>query len=173
MTTATAPKKKGEEKSKAKHEEEREAQLDKAARLVPGIKAAHKALVDALESSLEKAIEAGKHLAAAKNLVGHGGWHDWLKNNCGFSLRTASNYLRVYKRRDELPKRDDDSYRRAIQRLRRDPATQPNKCGTRPRSSIERARLERPITRYKINAKVDALRPLLEALGIKVKEPKA
>ncbi len=173
MTTATAPKKKSD-KSKAEQDKQKDANLKEAGRLVPKIKAAYDAVQKTLESGLTKAIEAGEHLAAAKELVGHGGWAKWVERNCGFSYRTARSYIRVYENRDKLPRRDAISYRRAIWMLRRDHAKK-SAAGKHRHvlKLIDLASLKSLINRHKIDAGVDVLRPLLEELGIKVKEQEA
>lgn len=43
-------------------------------------------------------IEIGKRLVEAKELVAHGEWGSWLKNEVNFSQRTASNFMRIYER---------------------------------------------------------------------------
>lgn len=43
-------------------------------------------------------IEIGKRLVEAKDLVEHGEWGDWLKNEVKFSQRTANNFMNIYRR---------------------------------------------------------------------------
>src|SRR5689334_10117732 len=125
MATATEPKQKATKKDRDQERAARTAKrLEKAKSLVPRIQAAHEAVVKALESGLEHAIRCGEHLDQARKLIGRGDWEEWVEKNCGFSIRTARNYLTVFRRQAELPKREETSYRRAVQMLRRDP-TQP------------------------------------------------
>jgi hypothetical protein len=176
MATATAPKNRGKRKTKTERDQERKARiaarLDEANQLVPSIKAAHQAVLEALESGLEHAIQAGEHLAAAKKLVGHGGWAEWVEENCEFSYRTARSYLRVYTRRDQLPKREEISYRRALLMLRRDPAKKPGKKKKVVRI-IGLTDLKKLLQRHKIDTEVDELLPVLKELGIRVMTPEA
>lgn len=43
------------------------------------------------------AIEIGKRLLEAKDLVPHGEWGTWLKENVNYSQSTANNFMRLYK----------------------------------------------------------------------------
>lgn len=43
-------------------------------------------------------IEIGKRLVEAKDLVSHGEWGSWLKNEVKFSQRTANNFMQIYER---------------------------------------------------------------------------
>ena len=66
---------------------------------------AHQAVVTSSQSGLEHAIECGEMLSTAKDKVGHGGWENWLADNCpDISPRTASRYMRLAKNGDELEK---------------------------------------------------------------------
>jgi hypothetical protein len=47
--------------------------------------------------AIAAAIKAGKYLNAAKALLGHGNWGNWLKENCKFSERTAERYMTIAK----------------------------------------------------------------------------
>ena len=54
----------------------------------------HRSAGAATREAIRHAIEAGRRLAEAKKLVGHGGWLEWLKANVpGISARTAQRYL--------------------------------------------------------------------------------
>jgi hypothetical protein len=68
-------------------------QLTKNAQL---INAAHKVVVSANKTSIEKAIEAGEMLKACKDSVSHGEWSKWLYDNCrDISDETARLYMRL------------------------------------------------------------------------------
>jgi hypothetical protein len=45
---------------------------------------------------LSSAIEIGKRLKEAKQMVGHGNWENWLKTEVSYSQRTAQNLMRIY-----------------------------------------------------------------------------
>lgn len=45
---------------------------------------------------LTAAVEIGKRLVEAKELVPHGEWCDYLKEELGFAQSTANNYMRLY-----------------------------------------------------------------------------
>lgn len=176
MATATAPKKKRLGKSGTEREQERQAQIaarrEEAGELVPSINREHKAVVDALEKGLDHALKAGEYLSQAKKLVGHGGWAEWVEKHCEFSYRTARSYIRVFNKRDELPKREEISYRRALVMLRANPTKRPGTKKRKVVKTIGLADLKKMLSRHKINTEVDALLPLLENLGIKVTSPK-
>jgi hypothetical protein len=50
----------------------------------------------------EDVLPAGKALNELKRRVGHGGWEDWLKSNFDGSEETATLYMRVAARWDEV-----------------------------------------------------------------------
>ena len=45
---------------------------------------------------LGHAIEIGRRLTEAKNMLEHGQWTDWLKNQVNFSQSTANNMMRIF-----------------------------------------------------------------------------
>jgi len=45
---------------------------------------------------LSSAVEIGKRLKEAKQLVGHGNWENWLETKVSYSQRTAQNLMRIY-----------------------------------------------------------------------------
>jgi chromosome segregation ATPase len=47
--------------------------------------------------SLLTVVEVGKKLIEAKELIGHGGWLDYLEKTIGFSERNAQRYMKIYK----------------------------------------------------------------------------
>jgi Protein of unknown function (DUF3102) len=60
------------------------------------INAAHRAVVQANKTSIEKAIEAGTMLKACKEGMEHGAWSKWLHDNCrDISDETARLYMRL------------------------------------------------------------------------------
>jgi hypothetical protein len=68
-------------------------QLSKNAGL---INLAHRAVVQANKTSIEKAIEAGTMLKACKEGMAHGDWSKWLRDNCrDLSDETARLYMRL------------------------------------------------------------------------------
>ena len=67
-------------------------EANKYAKLVDGAEsAAKRSLCDALAN----AFKSGKHLLAAKKLMPHGRWENWLKANFCKSSRTACDYIRI------------------------------------------------------------------------------
>ena len=66
------------------------------------INLAHADCESGLRKSLTSAIEAGKLLADAKELVSHGQWLPWLTDNCACGERTAQGYMRLAKNAGSL-----------------------------------------------------------------------
>lgn len=52
----------------------------------------------AFEYNLRCAVEIGRRLTEAKELVAHGEWLDWLKRETGYSQPSASRFMKVYER---------------------------------------------------------------------------
>jgi hypothetical protein len=70
----------------------------------------HNEIVEADQTSLEKAIEAGAMLCALKRIVGHGKWTEYLKANFPtISERTAQDYMWAAKKSDEIDKEKKQS----------------------------------------------------------------
>jgi len=63
--------------------------------LATRIKIANKAVRDAAKNIVREAITAGLGLIDAKAKLTHGEWLPWLEQNCGFSERTAHNYMLI------------------------------------------------------------------------------
>jgi hypothetical protein len=75
------------------------------AALASTINEEHQQVVEASQSSLEHAIEAGIGLLDAKANVKHGTWEAWLKANCpNISLETVRLYMRLAKGEEKLKK---------------------------------------------------------------------
>jgi hypothetical protein len=67
--------------------------------LAAEIRAAHADAETAAKTATARAIEAGERLLEAKELVRHGEWLSWLRDNVGVSPRMAQNYMRIAKHR--------------------------------------------------------------------------
>ncbi len=59
------------------------------------IRRAHANVQEAAKTAAEYAIAAGHALIEAKELVGHGEWLPWLKDNCALAERTAQLYMKL------------------------------------------------------------------------------
>ena len=77
---------------------------DRLSEIAKTLNAEHNELENTLKQSMARAVNIGRLLTEAKELVKHGNWGAWLKNNCSFSERTAQNYMRVYSNYPELAK---------------------------------------------------------------------
>jgi len=65
--------------------------------LASEIRQAHADGQEAAQTAAERAIVAGHALIEAKQLVGHGGWLGWLREDCALAERTAQLYMRIAK----------------------------------------------------------------------------
>jgi hypothetical protein len=83
--------------------------------LVSEIVALHGEIIAAARTSLDKAIRIGELLTEQKAKLKHGQWLPWVKENLPFEHATASRYMSVYVRRDEISQREKfgltDAYR--------------------------------------------------------------
>jgi 16S rRNA G966 N2-methylase RsmD len=72
--------------------------------LAAEIRAEHQAFLRSARTTLEHGIRCGELLTQAKRQLRHGGWLPWLEREFGDSLsvRTAQEYMRVFRHRDEL-----------------------------------------------------------------------
>ena len=52
--------------------------------------------------TLQKAIRIGELLTGIKSGMKHGGWLPWVEKNLPFEHDTATRYMRIYERRDEI-----------------------------------------------------------------------
>src|SRR3954452_25391410 len=62
--------------------------------LAAEIRRAHADVHDAAMTAAQRAIDAGHALIEAKELVAHGQWLPWLRENCALSERTAQLYMK-------------------------------------------------------------------------------
>lgn len=77
--------------------------------LAEAIRAKHMEANATAQRAVLLAVEAGQLLIQAKGQVEHGGWSDWLAQNCQFSDRTARTYMSLARR---LPGLDDEKRQR-------------------------------------------------------------
>jgi hypothetical protein len=87
------------------------ASVDRALTVLAGrIKAEHAAVCDSLKASVRHAMAAGDLLIEAKAALPHGQWLPWLRDHCGFHLRTAQSYMRLANDRAAIEAANRDSY---------------------------------------------------------------
>jgi hypothetical protein len=65
--------------------------------LAAEIRKAHADVQDAAKTAAQRAIDAGHSLIEAKELVAHGQWLPWLRENCALAERTAQLYMKIAK----------------------------------------------------------------------------
>ena len=66
------------------------------------IEALHSEILGAVRMTIDKVIEIGGLLADQKADLRHGEWLPWAEKHLPFDIRTAQNYMRAHRRRDEL-----------------------------------------------------------------------
>jgi hypothetical protein len=67
--------------------------------------------------TLEKAIRIGELLTQQKQALPHGEFTPWLRANVPFTERTATNYMRVFEKREELKSENVSVLRQAYKLL--------------------------------------------------------
>jgi hypothetical protein len=72
------------------------------AKIAARIKAEHNAVTASAKRCMEHAITAGELLLKAKDQLSHGEWLPWLEKHTGVTPRSARNYMKLAKHRDEL-----------------------------------------------------------------------
>jgi hypothetical protein len=61
------------------------------------IRKAHADVQESAKTAAQRAIDAGNLLIEAKELVRHGEWLPWLRENCALAERTAQLYMKIAK----------------------------------------------------------------------------
>ncbi len=79
-----------------------DGQLDELGRLGKEINEHHGKHESGLRDSLQHALYAGQKLLRVKELLGHGNFGKWQKENCRFSARTGQKYMRIARKWGEL-----------------------------------------------------------------------
>ena len=69
---------------------------------VARIDALHGEILGAVRMTIDKVIEVGGLLAEQKADLRHGEWLLWAEKHLPFDVRTAQNYMKAHRRRDEL-----------------------------------------------------------------------
>ena len=77
--------------------------------LAAQINAVSRAFVTGLRKTVEHGIRAGQKLTEAKALCAHGEWLPWLEENVEVSVRSAQEFMRLYKHRDAVRVKARDS----------------------------------------------------------------
>src|SRR5215216_1060692 len=77
--------------------------------LASEINEGHRAFIGSLLKTAEHGIRAGELLSEAKAQCNHGEWLPWLENNFEGSARTAQEYMKLYKHRDEIRTKTQNS----------------------------------------------------------------
>jgi hypothetical protein len=65
------------------------------AEMVSEINNEHRAAHGAYKAAVTHAIKAGELLLSAKSRIPHGEWLSWVQENCEFSQRTATGYMKL------------------------------------------------------------------------------
>lgn len=81
----------------------------------------HRLANDHAAKAIEHAFRCGEYLTKAKANVKHGEWLPWLEQNFEGTARTATNYMLIFRRQDEIQNRkhvSDLGVRGALEHLR-------------------------------------------------------
>ena len=70
--------------------------------LAATVRAGVAAMGCAMNDVFRHAFEVGHALIEARGLVGHGRWQNWVLTECGLSLRSASDYVRLARHEEFL-----------------------------------------------------------------------
>jgi hypothetical protein len=101
---------------------------------------AHERIIHVLSNTVHDAIAIGKFLTEQKSTLSHGEWIPWIEANLTFDRRTATNYMRLFEKRDELKWETishlTDAYRQLFKKASRDtsggPAPRPQANAPEP-----------------------------------------
>jgi hypothetical protein len=88
--------------------------------LAARIRREHEATAAALRKGAQHALAAGKVLIEAKAQIKHGGWTKWLADECGLKPRTASLYMWLAEREDQIGNVADLSLREAVKHIKQE-----------------------------------------------------
>jgi hypothetical protein len=77
-------------------------EISTLAELAEAIRKHHGAVAGHFRHIFDHALAAGDALIAAKRKVAHGGWADWIENNCEINERTAQRYMQIARARPEI-----------------------------------------------------------------------
>lgn len=136
--------------------------------LAAKIKSEHRHAVQTVRKSLEHARTAGELLAQAKDAIKDSPyrWGKWVEQECGIQERTASNYLRLFRKWSEIEQAGDVAaltVRAALALLKkRTRPAKPSRPGFTP------ADLGRLMDKFGISGKPDRLLALLREIGVAV-----
>jgi Protein of unknown function (DUF3102) len=101
--------------------------------LADGIRQQHDLVRTSVTDAFAHAIEAGRLLIRAKEVISHGRWLPWLAANCRFAARTAQTYMRLAEQAPVLlganaPHVADLTVRRAVALLKKPKPEAVNQC---------------------------------------------
>ena len=110
---------------------------------------------------ISSAIEIGKRLCEAKEMVPRGGWIDWLKENVDYSERTAQNLMRCweeYGKKDKAQALADVSLTSAVALLGAAPAQRDELIASGEAAALSTRELEARIAELKARDEARQLR---------------
>jgi hypothetical protein len=133
------------------------------------VKKAHAAVLGAMRTSLQHAIEAGGLLS---QVHGEKPWSDfvaWVKKSVGISEATAANYLRLYRHRKKL-RLTGQTASEALNSLRvsRKPKA---KAVVRPPQTAWEGVVWEAMGKYHVKGKLDDVTLFLESFGVEEGTP--
>lgn len=97
---------------------------------------AHERIIRVLSGTVHDAIAIGKFLTEQKSTLKHGEWLPWISANLTFDRRTATNYMRLFEKRDQLKWETvshlTDAYRQLFPKQSRDTPAGPQASTPEP-----------------------------------------
>jgi hypothetical protein len=70
---------------------------------------------DKMRETIGKVLKQKRDLLASQGKASDGGWQDWVKEHCDFSLSTANRYIKAFTNAKELPDQETESKEKPIQ----------------------------------------------------------
>jgi hypothetical protein len=118
----------------------------------------HDSIFQAGRTTIKNAIKIGELLTKRKVKAGHGNWLRWVEDNLSFSARTASNYVRIFERRNELKSETLSDLTAAYKLL--GILVEPEQLNSKVRIQFTKRPVEIPKVRIEFTyKKVDLLKP--------------
>jgi len=129
------------------------------------VRQAHQAITKLHEASLQHARQCGDWLSMVKARMTYDKWIAWCNKECRIGESTANNYVRVFQRWDDLPKRDDMHYADALKALVRKRGTTTSK----PKPKLEgwKKTVHERMEEHHIRGTLDNVLSFLRSYGVK------
>jgi hypothetical protein len=128
------------------------------------VRKAHGRVIESCRMNLQHAKRVGELLNFAKDSMAHGHWQQWVVEHCGFSPRSARNYMRIARSCYAFPPPPDESSCRAALRALARKASPRKMPRVRPTPDMVADRM----TKFGITAGLHEVIQFLRSFGVKV-----